>query len=821
MYSRLRWAGIFAIVLVFTFVLGAFATEVPKGTWVDEVVLIEEDSPEKAVSRLISGDIDLFSHAVSNVDVFEQVKAHPDLDYYTSFGSYGEFTFNTVEFEDPTRINPFASLKVREAMNWLIDRDYMAQELYGGLAEPKLTVLNPAFADYARVVEKARELEEKYAYDFERAQAVVAEEMEKMGAEFVGGQWQYSGQPVVINVLIRNEDERQDAGDYIAEQLEELGFETVRDYKNGAEASPIWLAGDPKLGEWHVYTGGWLSPVVYRDQTHNFDQMYTGRVMANPPFQALEPIPELDDLSDRLRRKDFETMEERNEMLERTLELALMDSPRIYTIDEQSFIPRRSEITVASDLGGGVSGTLLWASTLRRGEEVGGTVTIGLPQLLVEPWNPIAGSNQTYDQMPINATMERSVIVDPYTGNYWANRIDRAEVFVKEGFPVEKTLDWVDLSFVDEIEVPEDVLYDWDAEEQRFITIGEAFPEGTTANRRSVVYFPEDFYDTVKWHDGSPVSFGDVMFWLIIGYERGKEESPLYDEQAAADLAAGLQSSRGFKVLSQDPLIIESYSNSWALDAEFMYGEYFPVDINLGSGAWHNIALGVRAETNEEAAFSDHKAGQLDVNQIGMHTGPTLSILAKHLAEAKAEGYIPFENVLGEYITAEEVAERYSNLETWYNDKNHFWLGTGPLYLDSVHPVEKMIVLKRNPYHPDPADKWTMFDEPRIPEIDIVRDGALRVQQGNMMFFDVNVTYEGEPYRAEDLLEVSYVVGDSRGNVILTGEARLLEDGTYTVVLTEEDTKKLPVGSNTLDIVVLSKLIGGAQFESVSFVTTP
>src|SRR5690625_3850086 len=119
--------------------------------------------------------------------------------------------------------------------------------------------------------------------------------------------------------------------------------------------------------------------------------------------------------------------------------------------------------------------------------------------------------------MPIRATMERSVIVDPYTGNYWANRIDRAEVYVKEGLPVEKSLDWVDLTFVDEIQVPGDALYDWDATEQRFITIAEAFPEGVTANRRAVVYFPEDFYSTVKWHDGSPVSFGDIMFWLAIG----------------------------------------------------------------------------------------------------------------------------------------------------------------------------------------------------------------------------------------------------------------------------------------------------------------
>lgn len=817
---RLKSTGLFAAVLVLALALGAAAQEVPNGTWVDEVVLVVEEEAQRALSRLLSGDIDLYADSNSNAAVFEAVRNNEALDYYSVFGSYAEFTFNTARFDDG-RLNPFVNRKIREAMNWAIDRDYIAQEIYGGLATPKLTVLNPAFEDYTRVVGKARELEAKYAYDLERAREVVTEEMLQMGAELVDGRWMYNGAPVELRLLIRTEDERLGAGDYFAEQLEKLGFATVRDYRTGAEASPIWLNGDPHAGEWHIYTGGWSSPVVYRDQTHNFDQMYTRRVMANPPWQALEPIPELDELSDRLRRKDFSTMEERNAMLERTLELALLDSPRIFTVDVQGFVPRRAEITAASDLGGQVAGTLLWASTLRRGEEVGGSVTIALPQLLVEPWNPIAGSNTLHDQMPIRATMERSIIVDPYTGNYWANRIERAEVFVKEGLPVGKTLDWVDLEFVDEIVVPEDAIYDWDAAEQRWITIGEAFPEGVTANVRSIVYYPEDFYETVRWHDGSPVSFGDVMFWRIISYDRGKEESPLYDEQRASELAASLQSSRGWRILSQDPLIIESFSDSWALDAEFLYGEFFPVNINAGSGAWHNIALGVLAETNEEAAFSSAKANKLNVNQIGMHTGPTIDILAKYLVEAKDTGYIPFEKELGKYITAEEAAMRYQNLERWYVEKNHFWIGTGPMYLDRVFPVEKMIVLKRNPYHPDPADKWTIFDAPRTPEIEIVRTGALRVRQNSEFVFDVNITYEGEPYLAEHLREVTYNITDSRGNVVLVGPATLVEDGKYQVALTPEQTQQLPVGSNTLEIVVLSQLVGGANVESLSFVTTP
>jgi peptide/nickel transport system substrate-binding protein len=35
------------------------------------------------------------------------------------------------------RLNPFGVREIREAMNWLLDRDYIVQEIMGGLAIPK------------------------------------------------------------------------------------------------------------------------------------------------------------------------------------------------------------------------------------------------------------------------------------------------------------------------------------------------------------------------------------------------------------------------------------------------------------------------------------------------------------------------------------------------------------------------------------------------------------------------------------------------------------------------------------------------------------
>lgn len=821
MFSRTTRISLLAVALLLVLTMGA-AAQVRTGAKVDEVVLTEVPQAEQAISRLIAGDIDVYAYGVTNAALFEQVRNNPALDYSTVFGSYTELTFNTYgpEFTDGT-LNPFYSRRVREAMNWLVDREYIAQEIYGGLAVPKYTVLTRAFADYARVVEKMRELETIYAYDLGKAEEVISEEMRAMGAEMVNGKWHYKGKPVVIKLLIRNEDEREEVGNYVADQLERIGFTTERDYKAGADASPIWLQGDPTGGAWSVYTGGWSSPVVYRSQAHNFEQMYTTRIMPNPPWQILEPIPELDEISSRLYNYDFSSMEERNALMERILELGFQDSPRIFLVDRIGFIPRRAEISVASDLGGGVSGTLLWAPTLAREGEEGGRVILAQPSILDSPWNPIAGSNNAYDQMAIRATMERSIIVDPYTGNQWANRIEKAEVTVLEGYPVAATLDWVDLKFADEIVVPEDAWVDWDAAEQRFITVGEKFPEGLEAVRRAVVYFPEDFFETVKWHDGSPITIGDVMFAFIIGFDRGKPESAIHDKVAEDELKANLPYFKGMRILSQDPLIIESYSDSWSLDAEFMYGEYFPVDINHGPIPWHTIALGVLAETNRELAFSNNKAVELGVEWLGLHTGPSIEILAKYLQQAKAENYIPYANVLSEYISPEEAALRYANLEKWYNEHNHFWLGTGVMYLDRVYPVERQIVLKRFEDHPDPAGKWDMFDEPRIPEISVVSDGRLGLRQGREASFQIAVTFDGEPYPMDQIVEVGYLIQRSSGEVVTRGTAVPVGDGQFSIDLLPSLTRQLPYGANRLTVFVTTHLVGGAQFGEATFVVTP
>lgn len=781
---------------------------------VDEIVVVEEPSQDAAVTRLSVGEIDVFANSVSDPEVFQSIQG-AGLNYAQAFGNYSELTFNPAGpvFEGTGKLNPFAVPAVREAMNWLIDRNYIVEELYGGLAVPRYLAITRAFPDYARLVDVARQLELKYAYNPEQAREVITAEMEKLGAEQVDGKWQYNGEPVEIIVLIRTEDVRNQIGDYVANLMEDLGFQVTRDYKAAADASPIWIRGNPGDGQFHIYTGGWVTTAVSRDQAGNFDYFYTPRGLSFPLWQAYTPTADFDAIADRLGRRDFKTLDERKELMAQALELSMQDSVRIWLVDQLGASPYRTEIAVAADLAGGINGSALWAYTLRKGQEDGATATIASPSILPEPWNPVAGSNWVYDLMLQRGMTDNGTLPDPFTGLSWPERIERAEVTIQSGLPVAKTLDWVDLQFADTIEVPADAWIDWDPAAQKFITVGEKHPEGLTALRKSVVYYPSDLFN-IKWHDGSNLTVADFVLGTIMSFDRAYESSAIYDEAAVPSFEQFQESFRGWRILQTDPLVIEAYSDVYGLDAEANVTTFFP-----GGGAWHTVGIGILAESAGELAFSSDKAEAIEKEWMNYIAGPSLEVLNAKLAEATADGYIPYAPTMSAYITPEEAATRWANLAAWYADKGHFWVDLGPYYLDQAFPVEGTVVLKRNPDFSDPADKWLRFQEPRIAEV--VVDGPGRVTIGDEATYDVLVTFKGEPYATSDLNTVKYLVFNAVGDLAFTGEAEAVADGQWQVVLSADQTSQLETGANRLEIAVVPIPVSVPTFGSLEFVTVP
>ena len=794
------------------------------GAWLDTVIFVEEPSPDSAVTRLLAGDLDVYAFSISEAPIAERIYAEEDLSYYTSYGSFNEITFNPVlELEDGS-LNPFGDPQIREAMNMLIDRDYIVQEITGGMAVPRYVDVQLASADYARFADVIAEMSIKYAHNPDKAEEIISGRMVELGAELVDDVWTYNGEPVEIVALIRIEDERLEIGDYISNLLEDIGFTVTRDYKTSAEASTCWISSDPATGCFSFYTAGWVSTTISLDEADNFAIYYTPLGWGIPLWQAYDPSDEFMAVAEALLNGDFNTFEERSDLMRQVIPLSMEDSVRIWLFDAVGIAPQRADISMAADLSGSTYGAALWPYTLKYEEQVGGEATIGMPSMMTQAWNPVAGSNWVYDMMPMRGAENHAVIADPFTGLRRPQLLESAVVYAQEGLPISKTLDWVDLVFEDEIIVPDDAWSDWDAENQVFITAAERFEEPATAKTKVVMTYGPDFPGNVTWHDGSPFSVADMIFaWILTTWDQAKEESPVYDEGTVPAFTSFMTSFKGLRITSTDPVTIEYYTDAWSLDAEdnvtngraLWMGTHRPALYGYGQAGWHNMVPSWLAEANGEMAYSDDKAVSLEVDQTNFLAGPTLEIQKVKLDEALESAYIPYEPTLGAYITAEEAVARYENLKTWVERTGHLISATGPFYIQKAFAVEKTIILQRNPNFPDMADKWSGFDEAPIP--DVLIDGAGEVAIGDEAVFDVFVDFKGEPYPAADMSMVTYLVFDATGALAMKGDAELVEDGYYSITL---DTSGLTSGSNKLAVIAVSKNALIPALVEFEFVTT-
>lgn len=821
---------LFSLVMVLALALGACtskpkegepgSTTDRKGGWLDEIVVSVIDK-NSVVAQLEAKTIDIYVNGFGTNDL-DQLNAS-GLPYTTSNGTYYTLQFNPAEFS--TGLNVFRNRKIREAFNYLIDRNYINQEFYAGGALPKWFAIMTNFGDYADLADTARRLEAKYAYSFENAKEIIDAEMAAMGYPLTDGKYMNAdGEQYTVIFLVRNDGDgtRKKWGLYLTEQMEKLGFAVDFKEGTGADLGPIWIAGDPTAGEWHMYTGGWGASVLSRDQSNIFQEMYLPTsAQGLPVFMTNDPDPEFQELGDKLYNREFSTLEERAEMMARALELSLEDSLQVMIVDSKQFVPHREGVVATTDLAAGVESAQITPFTLRWADQEGGTMRWATqPFLFNGPWNPVQGSNTTCDQGAARMTQGYAVTYDPYTGLTNAFWVDNAKVTVLNGLPVQKTLDWVTLDFADEIVVPGDAWADWDAEKQIFITVDEkSGGQPVTAKAKAIVTFREDLFDVVKWHDGSKLEMADLLLPYIMTFDRAKEASAIYDSQAVGPFENMMSVFKGFKIVSTDPLVMEGYSDTISADAELLADiGYTWINNFMGEGSFSSYAMMNSAESAHEIAYSESKASELNVEQTSLIGGPSLEILGKHLDQLIAEGTIPYEPTLGQYINKDQAIARYKALKAHFDTYGNYWQGVGPYFLKSVDLNGKSLVMAHFDQYPDPADRWSMYSAPKISDVEI-EGPADGVKGGSEAEFNIYVTFDGQPYEQDEIKEVKFLVYDAENNVVIIDTAEAVEDGHYVIKFSGEDTAKFGNGSTKLEVAVISLSVAQPTFQSIEFVT--
>lgn len=814
----------------------ATATEAPtqvppttrKGGWLDEIDFSVVDSAS-AITQLQAGAIDIYAGGLASSDLPALKDAK--LKYSTANGLYYDLMFNPAVLKDATQLNPFSDRKIREAMNWLVDRNYINQEIYAGGALAKWFAIQTNGPDYADLADTARELESLYAYNPDKAKQVITDEMTTLGATMGSdGTWQYKGNPVTLIFLVRTDSDgtRKPIGDYVTKQLQSVGFKVDEQYKKSSEASPLVFDSDPVDGQWTIYTAAWSASIIDRDEANIFQEMYLKTsLQGSQPFLSNESDPAFQKVGDDLYNSAYTDLAQRRQMMVEAMKLSLQDSLQVFLIDGKNYIPYKDNVQVTVDLAAGVEGAQMYPHTVRFIGQEGGTLKWGEPDLFGDAWNPVGGSNWTFDHAGYDATQSGAFVMDPFTGLTVPLNAQKAEVTVQTGLPVGKqeTSTWLTFNTADKIDVPSDAFIDWDIKTQKFVTVGEKNPEGLTAKVKSVVTYRPDLFDVVKWQDGTPLSVADFLMPMILGFEQANKDSTLYDESTVPVWEQFLATFKGFRITSTSPLTIEYYHDQVQQDAELDAVPMWPGSTGYwtgypyGEGSWHVIAVSNLAEAAGELAYSPDKADANKIDQTSFIGGPSLDVLAKHLDEAESQSLVPFEPTLGQYISADQAKAAYDNLKAWYTAHGHFWVGTGPYYLDKVFTTEKTLTLKHYDDYPDLADQFSNFGEPKL--ADATLDGPAQVKIGDTATFDVNVTFNGQPYANKDIKAVKYLLYDATGAVVTTGDATAAEDGHFQIVLGPDVTSKLTAGSDKIEVAVLPIPVVVPTFTSLDFVTVP
>jgi peptide/nickel transport system substrate-binding protein len=246
-----------------------------KGPIVDKIYINVRMKEEIGLKDAAEGLTDIFFWGVSGPTIMGLDQATRDkLDIYSVPSGSWSLNFNPipnappyiVKVEEKEYFNPFAIREVRFAMNDLINRQYIVDEILGGAGGPQFAMATPGqpgtykYSLIATRMGMTAEGNEKKALD-EIAEALgKAASLPELQGRLVkqGDWWTFDGEPATIKFLIRVDDpDRLKYGQYIANQIEKAGIKVERLLWDRSKCGTIVYNSDPADYKWNIYTEGW------------------------------------------------------------------------------------------------------------------------------------------------------------------------------------------------------------------------------------------------------------------------------------------------------------------------------------------------------------------------------------------------------------------------------------------------------------------------------------------------------------------------------------------------------------------------------------
>jgi len=381
------------------------------GTWFDGVVFFQENDQAKVLQMIKTGDAQFFAAPFASENMQAIIDA--GLKYKLRDGLSFGYLINVAEFNNGV-YNPFHSRKVRVALSNLVDRYCIVDDIMNGLGVPRVTTVDPGSPVYAEIFETARAVEIMASYNEDKAIAQIEEGLNEDGCvKGDDGKWYSNGEPVTVIAVICVEDERKEMGDYLSDQLGKIGFTVNRLYKAEPEATLVWVLSAPADGKWNFYVEDLCMEEIGRalacDHASNYTEMFWPVTFATVWKDNLDPDCRQACLD--MMNGNYTTIAERHDMLARAEACTYQSGFHIWLVNKADFWVFSPGVDVTCDIAGGPFGdrwipwlSCWWPRTMRKVDAdgapvAGGTIKIANPAFLVEPWNPVLGSNWLYDQL--------------------------------------------------------------------------------------------------------------------------------------------------------------------------------------------------------------------------------------------------------------------------------------------------------------------------------------------------------------------------------------------------------------------------------------
>ena len=735
----------------------------------EEVRFIQYLDENTALEEVRKGNIDMYFWQIPS-ERLATAEDREGINIYESSGNTYSILLNPAE-ADP--FNPFSLRDVRFAVNYLLDRNLVVNELMAGYGVPMTAYYGPLDPEYISLIEDLESY--NFQYNPVLANQMISDAMEGAGAVMQEGVWTMDGSPVEITFVIRSDDPtRKSIGELLSLELENAGFAVNQDFGDLNKAFVVVYGSDPAEQQWHLYTEGWGSTGFVRYDSVGLAQMYspwfaTMPGFNNPAFWNYEN-PDIDALTQAIYSGNFTSAEGRTDLIREALAIGVDESVRIFLAGRiQQYVANDNIEGVVNDFGAGLPSRFTVINARAAGDT---TLDVGVKQVYQGAWNPVGGLSDLYSNHVWRALYDPPVFLNPYSGS---------------ALPVIATWDTETAGPGAAMDIPPDAVL-WDVETQSWQEVGD------DASATSVVTFQ---YDLGDWHHGIPYTMADIMYGVYFSTEWGTQSGEgdrTFDPEFSPRAAPLIETLKGFRITG--PETLEVYVDYWHFDD----GEIVLWASTGASMPWEVQYAMEQAVLDGKTAFSRSVATTKEVSWLSVLLPDDTAMLREYLAGFAESGQVPA--ALSEM--ADDAAERYEAAISWIDQYEHAVISNGPYMMKGYSPESRIITIQEyaDESYPFAADKWSEFESVSVPKIDSI-DVPPTVTHGEDLAVSVSVW---------DADSIKYFVSDADG-VALAGEVRA-EAGDTRITF---DTSPLAGGAVTVKIFALSETVLRPASHSADF----